>query len=29
MKNFDNDPSQAPLLPRSFMALYKCIFDLI
>jgi hypothetical protein len=29
MKNFDNDPSQALLLPHGFMALYKCIFDLI
>lgn len=24
---FDNDLSQAPLLPHGFMALYKCIFN--
>ena len=29
MKNFDNDPSQVPLLPHGFMALYKCICDLM
>jgi hypothetical protein len=31
MKNFDNDPSQVPLLPHGFMALYKsiCDFDLM